>query len=154
MGCTNFHGESIGVSCKTDSRDAYSRYLQRRKTSSLTITSNDPDNPAVTVVLQGQGLINFAFHQNYPNPFNPTAAFNPTATIRFDLPEASQVSLIVYDVLGREIANLVERDMEPGIHSIIWNAKDKAGRNLPSGLYIARIVTPIYTRSIKMVLLK
>ena len=123
-------------------------------TSLLTITSNDPDNPAVTVVLQGQGLIKFALHQNYPNPFNPSAPFNPTATIRFDLPEASQASLIVYDVLGREIANLVERDMEPGFHSIIWNAKDKAGRDLPSGLYIARIVTPIYTRSIKMVLLK
>ena len=97
----------------------------------------------------------FALHQNYPNPFNPTA------TIRFDLPQSAQVSLVVYDLLGRRVAELVSQEIEPGYHSVTWNARGITGRNLASGIYIARLhatptagVTPGYTKSIKMVLLK
>ncbi|MCK4577265.1 MAG: DUF1565 domain-containing protein [Candidatus Marinimicrobia bacterium] len=93
-------------------------------------------------------LKEFTLYQNYPNPFNPVS------TIQYDLPQASNVSLIVYDLLGREVARLVDGYMEPGNHQVQWNGKNSSGRELPSGIYIARLVTPEYAKSIKMVLLK
>ncbi len=86
--------------------------------------------------------------QNYPNPFNPTS------TIRFDLPHASAGSLIVYDLMGREVVRLMEGAIEAGYHTRVWDGRDSFGRALPSGIFIARLVTPEYTKSIKMVLLK
>ncbi len=90
----------------------------------------------------------FALHQNYPNPFNPIS------TIRYDLPEVTNITILVYDILGREIARLIDSPMESGYHRITWNGKDSAGREVPTGIYIARLVTPEYVKSIKMVLLK
>ncbi len=90
----------------------------------------------------------FALHQNYPNPFNPTS------TIQYDLPEAANVTLVVYDILGREVIRLVSQEMQPGYHVAVWDAKDHAGRAMPTGIYLARVVTPAYTKSIKMLLLK
>ncbi len=90
----------------------------------------------------------FALQQNYPNPFNPST------TIRFDLPEAAEVSLLVYDMLGREVARLVTGQMEAGYHSVTWDGREATGRSVPTGLYIARMVTPAYSHTIKLVLLK
>ena len=90
----------------------------------------------------------FALHQNYPNPFNPTS------TIQYDLPEAANVTLVVYDILGHEVIRLVSQEMQPGYHVAVWDAKDHAGRAMPTGIYLARVVTPAYTKSIKMLLLK
>jgi len=90
----------------------------------------------------------FTLQQNSPNPFNPTT------TIRFTMPEWSEVSLIVYDILGRQIQSLVQSPLPTGSHSIIWRGRDERYRPVPSGIYIARLVTPAYTKSIKMVLLK
>ncbi len=90
----------------------------------------------------------FALHQNYPNPFNPTT------TIQFDLPVATEVHLAVYDLLGREIIRLVDSRLEVGFQQVIWNARDSKGRELPTGMYIVLMVTPEFTKSIKMLLLK
>ncbi|MFC1620616.1 LamG-like jellyroll fold domain-containing protein, partial [Candidatus Neomarinimicrobiota bacterium] len=90
----------------------------------------------------------YALHAAYPNPFNPVS------TIRYDLPQGSAVSLVVYDIMGREVARLVDGYMELGNQQVIWDSRDKNGREIPSGIYIARLVTPEYTKSIKMVLLK
>ena len=89
-----------------------------------------------------------ARHQNYPNPFSPSTAR------RFELPVASDGTLIVYDLLGREVVRLVDRQLEPGYHRVIWNGKTATGRDVPSGLYIALMTTPVFTKSIKLVLLK
>ncbi|MCK4578293.1 MAG: T9SS type A sorting domain-containing protein [Candidatus Marinimicrobia bacterium] len=95
------------------------------------------------------GLPNgFALHQNYPNPFNPTT------TIQFDLPVATDIHIVVYDLLGREVVRLVERHLEAGYHELIWNARDRTGRQLPSGMYIVLMATPEYRKSMKMLLLK
>ncbi|MCH8327610.1 MAG: T9SS type A sorting domain-containing protein [Candidatus Marinimicrobia bacterium] len=90
--------------------------------------------------------------------FQPVAAaanpFNPTSTIRFDLPERVDLELVIYDLRGRTIASLSNGAFPAGYHQVIWNGRDRFGRSVPSGLYIARLVTPTYTKSIKMVLLK
>lgn len=90
----------------------------------------------------------FDLEQNYPNPFNPVS------TIQYEIPHASEVSLIVYDILGREVTRLVDGYMEPGYHQTQWDGRNVNGQELPSGIYIARLVTPEYTKSIKMVLLR
>ncbi len=90
----------------------------------------------------------YALHANYPNPFNPTT------TIGFDLPTAAVVSLAVYDILGREIMRLENRHMGAGYHQAVWNGRTGKGLEAPTGIYFARLATPGYTKSIKMVLLK
>jgi flagellar hook assembly protein FlgD len=62
--------------------------------------------------------------------------------------------MVVYDIVGREIVRLIDSRVEPGYHQVTWNGRDKVGREVPTGIYIARILTPQYTKSIKMVLLK
>jgi len=90
----------------------------------------------------------YALRQNYPNPFNPAT------TIQFDLPMSTLVYLVVYDLLGRDVVRLVSEQMEPGYHQIVWKGETVDGREVPSGIYIARLVTPGFTKSIKMALLK
>ncbi|MFB0515890.1 MAG: FlgD immunoglobulin-like domain containing protein [Candidatus Neomarinimicrobiota bacterium] len=86
--------------------------------------------------------------QTYPNPFNPIT------TIRYDLPLSVHVQLIVYNILGREVVRLVEGLVPAGSHSVVWHGRNQDGRPLPSGIYLARLATPGYTQSIKMLLLR
>jgi hypothetical protein len=82
-------------------------------------------------------------HSAYPNPFNPFT------TLRYELPQAAQVTLTVYDLLGREVATLVDTYTQPGTHETVWDAGSH-----PSGIYLARLATPGYSKTIKLVLLK
>ena len=90
----------------------------------------------------------FALGQNFPNPFNPTTS------ISFTLPTASEVSLEVYNVLGQRVKTLVDGPMNAGSHSVMWNATDQNGRTVSSGVYLYRIVAGDQTASNKMILLK
>ncbi len=83
-----------------------------------------------------------------PNPFNPTT------TIRFDLPMDSQVHLIIYDISGREVMRLVDEVRPAGYYELRWNGRDATGRQVPSGIYFTRLVTPEYSKSMKMLKLK
>jgi hypothetical protein len=89
-----------------------------------------------------------ALHQNYPNPFNPVC------TIQYDLPQGTDVTLVIYDILGREVVRLLDSYTEPGYLQAQWDGRDARGQETSSGIYIARLVTPEYSKSIKMVLLK
>jgi len=77
----------------------------------------------------------FFLSQNFPNPFNPETA------IRFGLPEDAHVKLVVIDLLGREIRELVDGNMKAGYHSVIWDGRDNAGNAVPSGIYLYQITT-------------
>lgn len=85
----------------------------------------------------------YELYQNYPNPFNPTTS------IRFDLIENQQVKLTVYNLLGQEVARLVDAPFEAGKHSVNFDAKE-----LSSGVYFYRIDTPAFNRMRKMILIK
>ena len=87
--------------------------------------------------------VKFSLEQNYPNPFNPTTA------ISYQLPAAGKVVLKVYDVLGREVAALVNGEQNPGVYSVTFDAS-----RLPSGVYFYRIDSGAYTATKKMVLIK
>ena len=85
---------------------------------------------------------------NYPNPFNPAT------TIHYNLPVGMHIRLTVYDLIGREVAGLADGYKAPGYYQAQWDGKNHIGREVPSGVYIARLVTSEYTKSIKMALLK
>jgi hypothetical protein len=85
----------------------------------------------------------YSLAQNYPNPFNPTTA------IQFTLPKAAQVRLTVYNVLGQEVATLVNGNLTAGIHSVNFD-----GSRLASGVYLYKIAAGDFVSTRKMVLLK
>jgi glucuronoarabinoxylan endo-1,4-beta-xylanase len=85
----------------------------------------------------------FALDQNYPNPFNPVTI------IRYETSRPGFVSLVVYDVLGREAARLVNGERAPGVHEAVFDA---AG--LPSGIYVYRLQAGSATQARKMILLR
>ena len=90
----------------------------------------------------------FALHQNYPNPFNPST------TIRFDLPEASNVSLIIFDMMGREVATLMSGQVDAGYHFIQWDGTNSIGSSVAAGVYIYTIQTGKHRDVNKMIYLK
>lgn len=81
--------------------------------------------------------------QNYPNPFNPVTS------IKFDIPKAGFVSLKVYDITGREVANLVNSVLEPASYNVSWN-----GSQFSSGVYFYRIQAGDFVKVQKMILTK
>jgi hypothetical protein len=85
----------------------------------------------------------FKLHQNYPNPFNPKTI------IGFQLPINNYVTLKIYDVLGREVATLVNETLKPGTYETEFD-----GSNYPSGVYYYRITAGDFTETKKMVLIK
>ena len=99
--------------------------------------------PVVSVGGDGNFVNNFELGQNYPNPFNPSTS------IKYTLAERSNVVLKVYDVLGNEIATLVNSEKEEGPHEVNFEAS-----NFSSGLYIYTIQAGSFTASKKMMLLK
>jgi hypothetical protein len=85
----------------------------------------------------------YALEQNYPNPFNPNT------TIKFELPRASQVSLTVYDILGREVSVLVNDRRDAGVHEVEFD-----GSNLASGVYFYRMKAGDYVSTKRMLVVR
>ncbi|HEX2897391.1 MAG TPA: FlgD immunoglobulin-like domain containing protein, partial [candidate division Zixibacteria bacterium] len=86
--------------------------------------------------------------QNFPNPFNPTTE------ISFSLPERTQVTLEIYNVLGQRVRTLVDGNLDAGVHSVKWDSRDNEGSQVASGLYMYRIQTEKFSQSKKMILMK
>ncbi len=86
----------------------------------------------------------FTLHQNTPNPFNPATA------ISFSLAESKNMSLVVYDTLGRTVRTLANGPLPAGKHTIRWDGRDNSGRAVSSGVYICRMRAGAFEKSIKM----
>ena len=90
----------------------------------------------------------FALHQNYPNPFNPTT------NISYDLPKNEHVSIVIYDVMGRNIRLLINEKKSAGYYRVYWDAKNDIGEPVSAGMYIYTIEAGEFRSVKKMVLLK
>ncbi len=85
----------------------------------------------------------YTLYQNYPNPFNPVT------TIKYDLPNTGEVSIIIYDILGRKIKELINTKQQAGRYEVMWDASNAA-----SGVYLYQLRTKDYMNTKKMILLK
>jgi hypothetical protein len=97
----------------------------------------------------GEGIpTEFALHENYPNPFNPTT------TLRFDLPELSDMTLIIYNMLGQKVKTFSMQSIPAGYHSVTWDATNDYGEQVGAGVYLYQLQTKDFVKTRKMVLLK
>lgn len=101
--------------------------------------SDEPDAPPAPTALTMSA---------HPNPFNPRV------TLSFELPTAGLVDLSLHDVAGRHVATLVHGHRRAGAQTVIWEGRDEAGRPLPSGRYLARLVTHAGHRSLGVTLVR
>jgi hypothetical protein len=101
---------------------------------------NSPDLPAV--------VREFRLEQNYPNPFNPATE------IRYALPRAEKVTIVIYNALGQQVKILVSERQELGYHTVIWDARNDAGQKVGSGMYFYLLKAGEYRAVKKMTLLK
>jgi hypothetical protein len=92
--------------------------------------------------------VEFRLMQNYPNPFNPSTAIN------FQLPATSQVTLKVYNIIGREITTLINEERPAGSNIVYWNGRDNNGSAVSSGIYFYKLTAGKYVETRKMNLLK
>jgi hypothetical protein len=103
-----------------------------------------PDSLVVVGLLNPIGqAVEFRLDQNFPNPFNPST------TIKYELPRSSDVKLSVFDLLGREVSVLVDERREAGVHEVKFD-----GSGLSSGVYFYRLSAGRFVQTLKLLLVK
>lgn len=107
-------------------------------------------NSSVTSVSGANNALptTYSLNQNYPNPFNPST------TISFTLPLAGRVKLTIYNIIGQQIATLVNGDFTAGAHAVVWNGRNDRSEAAASGVYFYRLETKSFLAVRKMILLK
>jgi len=114
------------------------------------------NGPAVVLVdIQGTlGIeddllpLTFALYQNYPNPFNPTTI------ITYDLPEATRVELVIYDIMGQRVATIKNGRQDAGLYHVRWNGTNDLGTPVSTGLYFYQLNSTPFSATRKMVFMK
>ena len=108
------------------------------------------ESPIESLFLTKQDVIpgEYSLHQNYPNPFNPVTS------IQYEIPSISNVRLTVYDLIGREIAELVNETKMAGTNSIVWNGKSNDGAVVANGVYFYSIEAGEFQSVKKMIFMK
>ena len=127
------------------------------------IDTGDPDSPLdsdgtradmgagafyLSNILDTEIPLKFTLHHNYPNPFNPTT------TLRYNLPEDALVNITIYDMMGRVVKTMVNSQQNAGFKSVRWNATNDAGSPVSAGLYLYMIQAGEFRQTKKMLLLK
>jgi len=112
--------------------------------ASISDISDEPFRINFVVGVEESDIItDYKLTQNYPNPFNPTT------TLKYQLPASSKVTLKVYDVLGNEVATLLNEEKEAGTYEVMFEAS-----NYSSGVYFYRLQAGSFVETKKMVLMK
>ena len=103
-----------------------------------------------TVTVEKEAVVpdEFVLHQSHPNPFNPST------TITFGVPEASEVTLAIYNLRGQLIRILHTGFIAAGRHSVVWNGTDFDGDKVASGVYVYRLETEGFVMNKKLILVK
>jgi hypothetical protein len=118
----------------TDNESGFSNEVEAR------LIGGPPQKSSANIKIE---IYSYELGQNYPNPFNPTTSIN------YQIKEKGFVSLKVYDMLGKEVANLVSETQDEGQYSVVFNAN-----NLPSGVYVYSLRVNDFVQNNKMTLLK
>ncbi len=126
----------VFVQNNTDRKVQNAEYIEA---STLTTSVGEPFNDVPTT---------FAISQNFPNPFNPTTTFD------YAVSKQSFVAIKVYNLLGQEVRTLVSQEMSVGVHQTIWDGKDNVGAEVPSGLYLYKMIAGGFSETKKMMFLK
>lgn len=133
----------------TSSFDLTTSKIQRPNRWALRIVEKDNSVGISSKELTMITPDDFSLEQNYPNPFNPET------TVRFALPVKSTISLKIYDMLGKEVATLVNKqEHDKGAFEVKWNGTNNFGQKVASGSYVAELQFGNFSKSIKMTLLK
>lgn len=141
----------IGVECATTVSSAGPAYWGKTEVLngvaySIKATWGTESVVGVDNLAQAPGT--FTLFANFPNPFNPSTS------IRYELPENAQVSLKIFDVSGRLIQGLVHQVQEAGTYDIRWDGTNSQGLLVPTGVYFARLEAGDFSKTIKMLLLR
>ncbi len=148
----NFNGENLYISMVgsagiEDDLVGNLKFKIVDQTKNLSITSeirvNENQFEQLSELVLFELPKEFKLEQNFPNPFNPTT------NIKYSIPEQSDVRLIIYNVLGQEVALLVNENKMPGIYSVRWDASNNA-----SGLYIYQLISGNTIITNRMMLIK
>jgi len=113
-----------------------------------TITTADGQTWNKGIKISIAAPTDYKLYNNYPNPFNPVTK------IAFELPKASHVKLIIYDVVGKEVAQAADADYPVGYSEVTWNGTNSRGALVSSGVYFYRISTDKWSKVMKMLMLK
>lgn len=148
---TNLRGYFItDAVCSPDRRYLYTVNEQTDNITMVNLTSGDVekiidlDDYDATINQTGDKIPKeYNLSQNYPNPFNTTT------NIQFSIPKTLYVKLKIFNMLGKEVATLVDEDLSPGKHKVVFDSKD-----LPSGLYFYKIQAGRFSRTKKLLLIK
>lgn len=107
------------------------------------------DQSAVGIAQNPSGVPDeYLLSPAYPNPFNPSTR------IRYQLPQAGDVKLEIFNALGQHVSTLLNSRMEAGYHEVVWNGRNDVGGQMPSGVYMYRIETKNFRQVKKMLLMK
>ena len=103
-----------------------------------------------TVTLGNEPVKVYAYDlsDNYPNPFNPSTQIN------YGVEFSGDVSIVVYDMMGREVKTLVSEHATPGIYSVVWDARNNQGLDVSAGIYIYKMISGDFVKVNKMMLVK
>jgi parallel beta-helix repeat protein len=125
----------------------YATVLSHQATTSLTKESFS-EAPEAGEAQPAAAITSFELAQNYPNPFNPSTA------ISFVIPQATQVTLKIYDVRGQLVKTLVDRMLADGRHQVIWHGDNASGQQVASGVYFYRMQAGSFSQSKTMLLVR
>jgi len=150
-------GENQEINVMVDATDLESGTYN----CNLIINSNSPYADSIIVVpvelnVSPVGIsenennipVTYNLSQNFPNPFNPET------TIKYQLPQASDVKITIYNTMGQKVKELVNKHTQAGYHNVVWDGKSNQGTQVSSGIYFYQINAGDFNKTMKLLLLK